>query len=184
MGDPKDPTWQTIYHTQPAQVESSTVARGASLAGKPLYRGGMGEYYYFLTRNEGTGLSLDFTAAETSSAPQVMDTFYTVSILDGALRLLLCLCVPGFAATVPAGSSAGRPWGKSRRKSGDPYGNGLGVTSWGAAGRRVLNPHDGGIPVEPPGALCGRQRELNEMQLVDDAGPSWNPHFLYNTLIP
>ena len=85
-----DPTWQTIYHTQPAQAESSTAAlRSQLLAGKPL-TGADGEYYYFLTRNEGTGLSLILQQPKTFSS-QVMDTFYTVSILMGLMCLLLCL---------------------------------------------------------------------------------------------
>lgn len=85
-----DPTWQTIYHTQPAQAERSTAAlRSQLLSGKPL-TGTDGEYYYYVADNEDTGLSLILQQPKTFNS-QVMSTFYGVSTLMGFLCLLLCL---------------------------------------------------------------------------------------------
>ena len=175
-----DPTWQTIYHTQPAQAESSTAAlRSQLLAGKPL-TGADGEYYYFLTRNEGTGLSLILQQPKTFSS-QVMDTFYTVSILMGLMCLLLCLWCA---------------WLLSRHLSQPVHQL---DEAMGEIKKGNLEIHMETDREDELGRLTesfnrmteeyrqnlvrsvARQRELNETQLRMMQA-QLNPHFLYNTL--
>lgn len=175
-----DPTWQTLYHTQPAQAESTTAAlRSQLLAGKPL-TGADGEYYYFLARNEGTGLSLVLQQPKTFSS-QVMKTFYTVSTMMGLMCLLLCLWCAWLLSR-----HLSRPVDQLDEAMGEVKKGNLDIhmetDREDELGR--LTESFNRMTEEYRQNLVRsvqRQKELNETQLRMMQS-QLNPHFLYNTL--
>lgn len=175
-----DPTWQTIYHTQPAQAERSTaVLRNQLLSGKTL-TGIDGEYYFYIARNQATGLSLILQQPITFTS-QVMGTFYAVSAMMGFLCLLLCLWCAWLLSRHLA-----RPVHQLDQAMGEVKKGNLDIhmetDREDELGR--LTESFNRMTEEYRQNLVRsvkRQKELNETQLRMMQA-QLNPHFLYNTL--
>lgn len=175
-----DPTWQTIYHTQPAQAERSTaVLRNQLLSGKPL-TGADGEYYYYVARSESTGMSLILQQPKTFNS-QVMSTFYGVSTLMGFLCLLLCLWCAWLLSRHLA-----RPVHQLDEAMGEVKKGNLDIhmeTDREDELGRLTESFNRMTEEYRQNLIRSvmRQKELNETQLRMMQA-QLNPHFLYNTL--
>lgn len=175
-----DPQWHTIYHTQPAQAKDSTAALRAQLLSGKRLTGIGGEYYFFITRHEGTGFSLILQQPMTFS-PQVMKTVYAVSTMMGLLCLLLCLWCAWLLSRHLAQPVHQLDEAMGEVKKGN-YEIHMETDREDELGRltesfnRMTEEYRQNLT-----RSVQRQKELNETQLRMMQA-QLNPHFLYNTL--
>ena len=175
-----DPFWRPVYHSQPAQTENAAESlRQQLLAGEPLTGAG-GDYYYYTSPHQETGMSLILQQPMTFTST-VMHTIYAVSLLMGLLCLLLCLWCAWLLSRhlFRPIRQLDEAMGEVRKGNFDVH---LDTGREDELGRladsfnHMADEYQANLS-----RSVARQRELNETQLRMMQA-QLNPHFLYNTL--